>query len=42
MAKHPKTPVVVLTLNGHYWPAARTNTAGHDVHLRIELTSHAI
>lgn len=29
---------IFLTLNGHYWPAARTvrkNTAGHDVHLHI-------
>ncbi|MFI1395343.1 LamG-like jellyroll fold domain-containing protein [Streptomyces sp. NPDC020681] len=29
---------IFLTLNGHYWPAARTtrkNAAGHDVHLHI-------
>ncbi|NUS83419.1 MAG: Tat pathway signal sequence domain protein [Streptomyces sp.] len=29
---------IFLTLNGHYWPPARTvrkNTAGHDVHLHI-------
>ncbi|WP_066949304.1 LamG-like jellyroll fold domain-containing protein [Streptomyces lushanensis] len=29
---------IFLTLNGHYWPAARTtrrNDAGHDVHLHI-------
>ncbi|MFG2361133.1 LamG-like jellyroll fold domain-containing protein [Streptomyces mirabilis] len=29
---------IFLTLNGHYWPAARatrTNAAGHDVHLHL-------
>ncbi|MFF5493421.1 LamG-like jellyroll fold domain-containing protein [Streptomyces aquilus] len=29
---------IFLTLNGHYWPAARAtrkNTAGHDVHLHL-------
>lgn len=29
---------IFLTLNGHYWPAARTtraNATGHDVHLHI-------